>query len=448
MVHSEIARSFVEETEDFVCVYDDDAKTAAWVTTRWAIGDKGDYLLRRALRDYLNLLYPLYPEPEDPKRQDPRRTLLQSPFLSHVLTEVRPLLPMKRKEDFDADPWILALPDAQVIDLGTGHVRAMHRSDCITRRIDVRPVAGPTPRWDQFLDEITVGDRELAAYLVRLCGLCLSGHPEQILVFFWGKGRNGKGVLLRLLSRLLGSFAVTLRPNELTFSREDGDRMKRTFSKLVGKRLGLVNESVGKRLNHAVLKLLSGGDKISWAKMRQDDQESDPTHKMILLSNERPDLAADPAIRGRLHFVPFLGDFSGDKGDRFIEEKLWAEREGILHKLVQGCVETKRGGLQPPTAVRAATEELMEELDLAGQFIADRVVITGADDDFTPRTEVETAIRSWLSGIIVGDDWRVERIISDLKTRFRYDRRWVGKERPWGFIGLRLAAAIGPKIAG
>ena len=61
MVHSEIARSFVEETEDFVCVYDDDAKTAAWVTTRWAIGDKGDYLLRRALRDYLNLLYPLYP---------------------------------------------------------------------------------------------------------------------------------------------------------------------------------------------------------------------------------------------------------------------------------------------------------------------------------------------------------------------------------------------------
>ena len=56
---------------------------------------------------------------------------------------------------------------------------------------------------------------------------------------------------------------------------------------------------------------------------------------MILLSNERPDLAADPAIRGRLHFVPFLGDFSGDKGDRFIEEKLWAEREGILHKLVQ-----------------------------------------------------------------------------------------------------------------
>lgn len=310
----------------------------------------------------------------------------------------------------------------------------------------MRPVAGPTPRWDQFLDEITVGNKELAAYLVRLCGLCLSGHPEQILVFFWGKGRNGKGVLLRLLAKLLGPYAVTLRPNELTYSREDGDRMKRTFSKLVGKRLALVNESMGKRLNHAVLKLLSGGDKISWAKMRQDDQESDPTHKMILLSNERPELPADPAFRGRLHFVPFLGDFSGDKGDRFIEEKLWAECEGILHKMVQGCIETKRNGLQPPAAVRAATEELMEEMDLAGQFIADRV-IAGTEEDFTSRAEVEVAIRSWLGGTVVGEDWRTERIISELKTRFRYDRRWIGKERPWCFIGLKLAAMAGPKVA-
>jgi phage/plasmid-associated DNA primase len=203
---------------------------------------------------------------------------------------------------------------------------------------------------------------------------------------------------------------------------------------------------MGKRLNHAVLKLLSGGDKISWAKMRQDDQESDPTHKIILLSNERPELPADPAFRGRLHFVPFLGDFSGDKGDRFIEEKLWEEREGILHKLVQGCIETKRGGLQPPTAVRAATEELMEEMDLAGQFIADRV-ITGIDEDFTSRADVEVGIRSWLSGIVVGENWRMERIIAELKTRFRYERRWIGKERPWGFIGLKLTPLAGPKVA-
>jgi P4 family phage/plasmid primase-like protien len=435
LVHSEIARSFIEDTENFVCVYDQDAETAVWVGTRWAIGDKGDYLLRRALRDYLDKLYPMYPEPEDAKK-DPRRTLLQSPFLSHVLMEVKPLLPKKSRQDFDADAWLLAIPEGQVIDLSEGTVRAMDRADCITRRINVSPVAGPTERFDQFLDEVTCGNKELAAYLVRLCGLCLSGHPEQILVFFWGKGRNGKGVLLRLLANLLGPYAVSLRPNEVTYSKEDGDRMKRTFAKLAGKRLAVVNESVGKRLNLATLKLLSGGDKISGAKMRQDDYETDPTHKIILPTNDRPELPADPAIRGRLHFVPFLGDFSGDKGDRFIEDKLWAEREAILHKLIIGCAEAKRGGLQPPAIVLAATAELMDEMDLAGQFIAD-CATTGNDEYCTPRAKVEAAIRAWLPGVNV-NDWRVDRIISELKTRFRFERRYIGKERPWCFVGLSL----------
>ena len=64
------------------------------VETRWSLGDDRDYLLRRALRDYLNSLFPLYPEPEEGK-YDPRKSLLQSPFLSHVLNEVRPLLPKR-----------------------------------------------------------------------------------------------------------------------------------------------------------------------------------------------------------------------------------------------------------------------------------------------------------------------------------------------------------------
>ena len=222
--------------------------------------------------------------------------------------------------------------------------------------------------------------------------------------------------------------------------------MKRTFAKLLGKRLAVINEAPGKRLNYEMLKLLSGGDTLSGAPMRQDDREQAPTHKAILPTNERPNVPADAAWRGRLRFVPFLGDFSGDKGDRFIEDKLWNEREGILHKLIQGCVEAKRDGLRAPEIVRAATNDLMEEMDLTGQFIAD-CISTGTDQDFTSRTEVEAAIRSWLPGVTVGNDWRVERIIAELKTRFRYEKRRVGsgparsQARPWGFVGLKLGTA-------
>jgi len=441
MVHSEVARAFVESTEDFLCCYDQEAATAVWVKSRWTIGDQGDYLLRGALREFLNELYPLYPEPHD-ENKDPRKTLLQSPFLMHVLAEVKPLLPKKSILDFDADPWLLALPDGLVADLSIGKVRTMHRADCITRRTKMMPAPIPTPRFDQFITEIACGDAELAAFILRLCALCLSGHPEQILVICWGFGRNGKGVLLRLLAKILGPFAVTIRPNELTYSREDSDRAKRTFAKFVGKRLAVVNEASGSRLNFAALKTLSGGDRLSYAKMRQDDQEVDPTHKLVLVSNEKPNLPADPAMRGRLLFVPFRGDFSGDKGDRFIEDKLHAELPGILHKLIAVCADVKQSGLRPPASVREATDELLTENDLAGQFIADRV--TAVDGSFIPLADMEREIRQWLSGIIMDGDWRMKSITQGLKAKFKYDRKRVagrGKNAVWGFVDARLEAA-------
>jgi len=445
LVHSEIARAFVTDNDDFVCVYDHDAATGVWKDTRWIIGDKGDLLLRRALRDYLNQLYPLYPEPEDKKKADPRRGLLQSPFLSSVLAEVKPLLPAVSILDFDTDPWLLACPDGMVIDLSIGQLRRMRREDKITRRIDVTPVPGPTPDFDKFIAGITQGKAELADYLLHLCCLLLSGHAEQILIFFWGSGRNGKGVLIRLMARLLGVFAASLRPDELSYSKDGGDRMKRTLAKFAGKRFAYPLEAVGKRMNVAVLKMLSGGDKISFARMRQDDEEVDPTHKIVLTTNDRPDLPADPAIRARLHLVPFLADFSGDKGDRFIEDKLWAEREGILAKLLTFCVDVKRDGLRAPAVVRAATDELMDELDTAGQFIAERVTV-GSADDFTPQADVDAAIRAWLPGLMVGNDWRLERIKAALKIdqRFKYGRKSIGsgpaRSQPWGFFFMRLEA--------
>ena len=119
---------------------------------------------------------------------------------------------------------------------------------------------------------------------------------------------------------------------------------------------------------------------------------------------------------------------------------LWEEREGILHKLILGCVEAKREGLRPPASVRAATDELMEELDTTGHFIADRVT-HGTEDDFVPKDDVEDAIRNWLPGNVFGDDWRTTRILNDLKARFRYARKRLGAgPRPWGFYGLRLEA--------
>ncbi len=120
------------------------------------------------------------------------------------MSEVKPWLPPKASRDFDADPAILPLPNGEVADLRAGIIRDMQREDCQTRRIPVVPADIPTPRFDRFLREITCGDDELAAYILRLMALCITGLALHLLIFFYGSWRNGKGVLLRLLEKMLG----------------------------------------------------------------------------------------------------------------------------------------------------------------------------------------------------------------------------------------------------
>lgn len=71
MTHSDIARQFVEEHDDFVRIYDMDNATGVWMPgARWQLGDAGDARLRMAIRSYLDELYNRYSPPEPGKRTD------------------------------------------------------------------------------------------------------------------------------------------------------------------------------------------------------------------------------------------------------------------------------------------------------------------------------------------------------------------------------------------
>ena len=117
MTHSDIARTFVELHDGIVRIYDLENATGVWIPgKRWALGDPGDALLRKAIRRYLDELHDRYSAPE-PGQRDARRALKQAAFVSGVLCEVKPWLPPKSSRDFDVDPAILPLPDGAVADL-------------------------------------------------------------------------------------------------------------------------------------------------------------------------------------------------------------------------------------------------------------------------------------------------------------------------------------------
>lgn len=233
-----------------------------------------------------------------------------------MLAEVKPWLPPKLSRDFDADPTILPLQNGKVADLRAGLIRNMKRQDCQTQRLPIMPADVPTPRWDRFLHEITCGDGELAEYIKRLMALGITGKALHLLIFFHGRGRNGKGVLLRLLEKMLGRelYAVSLRPEDVEYRKGSEDRNKRLMGRLRGKRLAYTGETVSGNLDWTLLKTLTGGDTLAGAELYKNTEGFAPSRNYRFWSfydreeQLRPVLVSEQDRRAILGIVRVFGE--------------------------------------------------------------------------------------------------------------------------------------------
>lgn len=453
MTHGSLAEAFLRDNRDFLFVYDT-KQIAQWVKTRWDLGDKNeDRLLFRAAAKYLSSLWARYGEPEDGK-QDPRRKLEDANMVQGVVRMAKANLPVIMSEKFDSNPYLLGLPNERIIDLRTAAVRDMRREDYITQRVYVSPDANcPTRVFDKFLEDITLEDSALASFLVRLGALCLTSLPWQNLFFLIGSGRNGKGVYGRLLTKILGRMSWALRPAQLTASRFSFDDSKRMLSNFQGKRLITCNESIGGSLNLPLLKLISGGDELTAAKMRQDEVQFKPTHKVLLPTNEKPQLPADNAFLGRTRMIPFNASFV-NREDLTLEARLERELPGILHKLIATCPDVISNGLREPACVLEHTANYFQERDLAKQFMED--CLNNINSRRVRTVDMETAVDEWLraqrqagSLTVSGSyhDSDREDILRALAVRFPKIRARdeasgkdvaKGNARVWWFTGCEL----------
>ena len=92
--------------------------------------------------------------------------------------------------------------------------------------------------------------------------------------------------------------------------------------------------------------------------MRGDPFEFQPTFKAWIAGNHRPPLRnPDAAMRRRLHLVPLT--YVPPKPDKELAEKLKPELPGILAWAIRGAIAWQREGLNPPEAVRQASEEYL-----------------------------------------------------------------------------------------
>ncbi|MBT9156640.1 MAG: hypothetical protein DDT37_01628 [Firmicutes bacterium] len=307
-------------------------------------------------------------------------------FLAHVLrSESRdrlaamaalaasePGIPVQ-PEDIDTDPWLLTVGNG-TLDLRTGNLRPHRRQDLISKKTAVEyDPAAKCPRWARFLHEIMDSNQSLVDFLQRAVGVSLTGDvSEHALYILHGTGRNGKTTFLEVLGALLGEYATTAPP-DLLMAKPTAQHPTE-LTALFGARFVASSESSrGGQLAEPLVKQLTGGDKITARRMREDFWTFAPTHKLWLATNHPPRVrGTDLAIWSRLKIIPFTRRFLGTARDPRLKETLRTELQGILTWAVAGCLAWQAQGLSIPAEVDTATAAHRTQQDILAPFLADQ----------------------------------------------------------------------------
>jgi putative DNA primase/helicase len=289
-------------------------------------------------------------------------------------------------------------------------------------------------------------------YLRRLFGYAVSGSVrEHAFVVFHGTGRNGKGVLVEALQRVLGPLASPIPPEMLL----DQGRVRNSagpspdIKSLQGLRLAFAAETdQGRRFSAGAVKRLSGGDSIS-ARNPHDRAQStfQPSHLLILATNFRPKANADdPAFWARMHLVDFPLSFVERPAapnerpvDRTLEEKLLAEGPGILAWLVRGCLEWQQIGLRPPKKILEATAQYRRSEDDLADWLEEKCI--EAEGATVTAKAAYASFKEWFAATI-SDKVPSQKRWGEMMSR-RFQKEKGGTDNTVRYLGLELRSNFG-----
>lgn len=263
-------------------------------------------------------------------------------------------------DEFDDDPFLLNC-DNGVLDLRsmmlTPHMPIDSFTYCLPVKYD--PDADQT-EWVAFLRSCGHSD-EVLDYLQQFFGYCLTGSTsEEIMTYFRGKSRSGKGVTTETFLKLMGPLSQGVNFRMFTADR-GADTQNFDMAPLKGKRFIVAGEQNRKDgLNEATVKMITGGDLVYCAFKHKSHFSYRPQYKVVLTSNHMAWAdAADEAVWGRLRIVPFNKSFLG-KEDKTLKTKLTKPEglQGVLAWAAIGAARWASNGRLP------YPKEMQEELEL------------------------------------------------------------------------------------
>ncbi|MDR6952307.1 putative DNA primase/helicase [Ancylobacter sp. 3268] len=246
------------------------------------------------------------------------------------------------------------------------------------------PEAG-APIFTAMIERI-LPDEAVRSYVQRFFGYCLTAlTTEQMFCIFFGEGSNGKSTLVDIIAHLMGDYATSVPVMSLvTENNRKGSEATPDLIRLPAARFVRSAEpKEGLPLDESLIKDLTGGEPINVRRLNHEFIEVYPRFKLAISCNRKPRIHGnDDGIWRRVSLVPFEVQIPKGERDKKLPEKLKGEITGILNWMIEGALDyLNMGGLHPPEAVLAATQEYRDESDPMGAFVRAALDVTGYPHD-------------------------------------------------------------------
>jgi len=278
---------------------------------------------------------------------------------------------VKSNKAFDADPYLLNTPSG-VVDLRTGDL-GPHDKKLLLTHITNAPYdsAADMKEWEDFVLWCCSDDADQAHWLKVMLGQSLIGEQqEQVVLFMFGPGKNGKSQLTEAIRITLGDYGLESTADLLTAKGRDALHTELT-AVLQGKRLVICPEpEKGSYWAAARVKSLTGAEAIPARHLYGQPFEFDPSHTLVVHGNYQPEVRdLSLGFRRRMRLIPFTNQVTDAQEVRNLGALLAGP--AVLRWLIEGAIEYYRTGLPVCARIALATDEYLMEQDQFGRFFKD-----------------------------------------------------------------------------
>ena len=282
-------------------------------------------------------------------------------------------------EDFDTQPYLFNCLNG-VIDLRNRKFLP-HSPDLMLSKVanvEYNPSAH-CDRFNEFMNDIMEKNRAKINYLQVLFGYAMGGtnELEEAYILYGKTTRNGKSTLLDTIKYLFGDYGMNIQPESLAYQKKSSRAASGDIARIDGCRLLQMSEPPKQmKLDVALLKTLTGRDKITARHLYESEFEFTPVFKLFINTNYLPVVLDDTLFTsGRIKVITFDRHFEPQEQDNGLKDALKDPESlsGILNWILGGYERYSRNheAITPPQDVTLATEQYRQSSDKVVMFLKD-----------------------------------------------------------------------------